>query len=940
MAIKAPTTSTKPALYKMVSLPSYGTATGTKQSGETKVVQSSYKSFITSINKIGATINSTIIVNQQILKTLQEDLSIRSAEYEKMKSSFQKEKAGKDIDGTDEGGDKEPWWQKAVGGLAKAVVPSFFEGLAKLGEFFLRAFVVQGVLRWLSNPENGKKLANIVSGLVKIFSWMYKFVTENLFKTIEGLVDLFDSDKNLWERIVGFGKFITGFGSLLLGMAFLKKPAMVIRGFTWVLTTLYKSLFKTKAKLAKQAGSSTVSGASSARGGGRGRGLATFAAGAAAGAVLSGMMGGGDSAPEQSDGSAPSAPNEPLLAAGGIATKPTSAILGERGPELTMPLSRNMPIPADNNKRRKDAGIKPLSSLGSFAGGAGGADTQQANSLSKLFMAPFKGIGAGILANISQVVTSIGGSTARAITPILGNLLAPIANSFGVPSSVVKTIQGKIGQDSTQGPTNARGQKKNIDKVFGKSGSLPSEQEKKFKKKNDNSVLGLLTDILGASIVINNKLGGTKEETPPPAPTLPPPASSAPASGSSAQPSTGSAPAAAPTKQEPAKGSNKPENGGWITGPMSGYPVSLDGGQSVAFEGHGTEWVGFKNFSTGLSTDAFVVPFNTPATKSQPNLIDKRLKEASSAGYSIPKMARGGRTRPRPASSTSGEKPTEKGTDKKQGSGGLPAVVGAGKYLLSRGFTVAEHKNFTKNNWNKNGPNTGTGYNSTGTSRVGGHSTRSLHYKGLALDVTDWRGGDWAGRTKSLAEEMYKNRAQLKLTQIIHDPWGSWFAGGGKGGAIGGHDSHLHLGFASGPGAENLDIQGGDYTSPGDGGDGDGGGDAPEEKEKTPQEIIQESISKIKTSILQLSGASPTQDVAKATEKAKDEKDRAQQAANKRINNAAAQAMSNAKKTKPVNVKQAFAMEPIILPGPQKNLPIEAFNPSTSMIQYAWKVNL
>ena len=164
MAIKAPTTSTKPALYKMVSLPSYGTATGTKQSGETKVVQSSYKSFITSINKIGATINSTIIVNQQILKTLQEDLSIRSSQYDKMKSSFQKEKAGKDVDGTDEGGQKEPWWKNAMSGFAKAVVPNFFEGLAQLGQFFLRAFVVQGVLRWMSDPKNGEKLANIVGG--------------------------------------------------------------------------------------------------------------------------------------------------------------------------------------------------------------------------------------------------------------------------------------------------------------------------------------------------------------------------------------------------------------------------------------------------------------------------------------------------------------------------------------------------------------------------------------------------------------------------------------------------------------------------------------------------------------------------------------------------------------------------------------------------------
>ena len=31
--------------------------------------------------------------------------------------------------------------------------------------------------------------------------------------------------------------------------------------------------------------------------------------------------------------------------------------------------------------------------------------------------------------------------------------------------------------------------------------------------------------------------------------------------------------------------------GGWIQGPQSGYPVSLDGGRSVSFIGHGTEYV-------------------------------------------------------------------------------------------------------------------------------------------------------------------------------------------------------------------------------------------------------------------------------------------------------------------------------------------------------------
>ena len=47
-------------------------------------------------------------------------------------------------------------------------------------------------------------------------------------------------------------------------------------------------------------------------------------------------------------------------------------------------------------------------------------------------------------------------------------------------------------------------------------------------------------------------------------------------------------------------------DGGWISGPQSGYPVSLDGGKSVSFIGHGTEYVAQR------SSGGFVIPFNTP----------------------------------------------------------------------------------------------------------------------------------------------------------------------------------------------------------------------------------------------------------------------------------------------------------------------------------------
>ncbi|BCV00686.1 MAG: hypothetical protein CM15mV36_1760 [Caudoviricetes sp.] len=63
--------------------------------------------------------------------------------------------------------------------------------------------------------------------------------------------------------------------------------------------------------------------------------------------------------------------------------------------------------------------------------------------------------------------------------------------------------------------------------------------------------------------------------------------------------------------------------GGWISGPMSGYPVSLDGGRSTSFIGHGTEYVSRK-----AGGQAFVTPYDTPATRKNPGLTAMRQAEA------------------------------------------------------------------------------------------------------------------------------------------------------------------------------------------------------------------------------------------------------------------------------------------------------------------------
>lgn len=86
---------------------------------------------------------------------------------------------------------------------------------------------------------------------------------------------------------------------------------------------------------------------------------------------------------------------------------------------------------------------------------------------------------------------------------------------------------------------------------------------------------------------------------------------------------------------------DKKAAGGWITGPQSGYPVSLDGGMSTSFIGHGTEWVGFKKANGGTVSSAFVIPFDTPATRSNGGLVGRRMKEAKSGGYALPFSAGG-----------------------------------------------------------------------------------------------------------------------------------------------------------------------------------------------------------------------------------------------------------------------------------------------------------
>ena len=988
-----PTSKPKTVFYKMVTVPKVSKSGG--------VAASSYSAFATAFNRMGATLNSTIVINTQIRDTLIKNLKLKSKELEDEKKQFQKERADKNKKGSS-------GLTKLESNVTKAVLPAiggFFEGLMELGGFLMRAVITQSVLRWIANPANQQKLSKIWEAIVGVFDFLKTFITDNITKTLDGLAAMLDSNLGFWDRLKGFGTFIAGFGSLLLGFTFLKNPKLLLSGVKFVLQTIWKSVSQAS-KLLK--GRRSSGGA--IRGGGRAGRLLGAAAAVGTAAAIGGSMSQGES-------------EAPHLKDGGIATRPTQAVMGERGPEVKIPL--------DNKKRIRDAGIKPLSTLGS---GDNKPDQDKAKNLSDLYMAPFKGIGAGIIGAITSVVGQTGGPASK-LSPILSDIIAPVANSFGVPSSLVKKLSG---QTKTAEPQRGKTKESSLQKLYGR-GKTVKTTEKKFTRKGDNTVLGLLTDLMVAGQVIANRVGGRgsnqtiQEQTSQSDPGNPNTGSKTTVTASGAA-GTGRMSQVAGTKEGigisdndrnrqtgqleqnhidfkdkgkeytilinpnngeyklfekrfygmanqeiliggpngPKKGGenerllrlvhnhvqsffvknaqdkglalkyldqgmidafNKNQkskaNGGWISGPMSGYPVSLDGGRSTSFIGHGTEWVGFKKAAGGASDSAFVIPFDTPATKNNTGLTTSRFKQAKSGGYALPQFAKGGKVK------------EEKGS----GDEGLRTATSGGAVITS-----------------KYGPRWGRW-----------HAGIDLAGVPRGTPITSITGGKvlYAGSYSGYGNTVDLQVGPSKILRFAHlDGFfvkrGDTVVPGSKIGTLGntgiGTGPHLHFehrtkqDFGKGTSLDPLvsgalkditiggkPIQG---AKPGSGPSTDTENQIPVETEDEMAGItgLAETFNKLNVALGLSPAPASSPSLTSATTSAEAEKDKlksqtkaAAVAAVAGASSVAAGAIKQQNQTQ--TQVQTSPAKPIILPapGPSRNLPIEALNPTTSLIQYSWK---
>jgi len=257
--------------------------------------------------------------------------------------------------------------------------------------------------------------------------------------------------------------------------------------------------------------------------------------------------------------------------------------------------------------------FKPLSDLGKFIGrpkaslgDIGGEDFKKQQSLlPKLVQLPLKAVGLatlGILTNLAKVLGVIPG--AGMLANVLKAMIGPVASAFGLKSNVVQMTNKGI-------PNRKRGEeeKKKADLQQAKTEAKAAAVSEQTTASQGAGV----TDSSGRNLV-GPKIVGAKRVGP----------------GKVGPGGVFGALGRLFGRSE----------GGWISGPQTGYPVSLDRGKSVSFIGHGTEYVATRSGGGG-DRSAYVIPFDTPATRGNKNLTGRRMGEAISAGY---KFADGGAT--------------------------------------------------------------------------------------------------------------------------------------------------------------------------------------------------------------------------------------------------------------------------------------------------------
>ena len=585
---------------------------------------------------------------------------------------------------------------------AKGAFGGFLGAIARFLGGIFKLFIAFAALDWISkNPEKVQKL---VEGLAAIGKFVWKITSFLVGSAFDGLVKFLENPISL-QGILGLGQFLLSAAPIFLGIAFLKNPLATAKTVGWVVSSLIKGVLNigkaatAGAKIRKFMGSKLgkgliagglgVSAYLGAKGAGDseaeavGTGVGTAggalvgeAIGSKLGGPLGGMIGGAAGAfVGGKAGKAIGGFMEPIFKPIGrffsmigdvfkqvmapikdslsgffeVLGSVMTQVLNFIEPHLPM-ISKILGIGIQVMFAPLFLGLKALTTVlkffapktkevdkatksGKAAGGSfqtakmvkpkmasGGSFNLQdemakqlrktakvAKAFGQLMQLPFKALGVGIMTAIGGIGKVFGAFLPAPIRNMLGAMIAPLAKIFGVSTSVIGGSAAN--KEDMKGEDKGKAQKdpgmtwdeKLLEAIAGDNGTI-SLIGKLFKAIVDHPIFKGVKAVAGGLLnAVGNFFGFAQG---------------------------GQVPQSIP----------QASLGGWISGPQSGYPVSLDGGASTSFIGHGTEWVGMKGFAGG---GAFVVPFDTPATRTNPGLTHQRIGEASRGGYSMP-FSKGG----------------------------------------------------------------------------------------------------------------------------------------------------------------------------------------------------------------------------------------------------------------------------------------------------------
>ena len=200
-------------LYKFVPVTLASASTANPDDADPKLTEAALKN-VQAVNSLGKTVNGLAKVVVDIKKITLASLTAQQKALVKLpKPKYNKPAAQ---------------FSSFFTKMSTGKIPGFLESLLKLLGGLFKILVVRNILKWLADPKNQKAVETglkVMAQMAKVVASWAKFSTNMMFN---GLYEMLADDSKWWERLLGFGKFLVGFGSLMLGLRWLN-PLNILR---------------------------------------------------------------------------------------------------------------------------------------------------------------------------------------------------------------------------------------------------------------------------------------------------------------------------------------------------------------------------------------------------------------------------------------------------------------------------------------------------------------------------------------------------------------------------------------------------------------------------------------------------------------------------------------------------------------------------------------